>query len=152
MSPPDEPSDNDFLFDLPLEPPTSGAADDAPETGAEGEEGDFLEVQRPLVFETSEPPAGAETAAAPFVTRGPDEPPVSSRLLAAILDLGTVAAGLAVALGAAGLLGVRLTLDLWPPLAQGRYDPEAQAVAMAVMIALEIAGFIWFLWPRRPSR
>lgn len=47
--------------------------------------------------------------------------------------------------------GIGAIIDLWPPLAQGRYDPEAQTTAMFVMIGLEAAAFVWFLWPRRKA-
>ncbi len=112
MKRPDRSSEVDLLFDLPLEKPDPHtAADDIADFDA-----DFVEVQKPLVFEsTSEPDPAGETKVPPFAGRSASEPPVSSRFLAAILDLGTVAAGVAVALAAAALLGARPHPAAWPP-------------------------------------
>ncbi len=45
--------------------------------------------------------------------------------------------------------GIGAIIDLWPAVDGTRYDPAAHQAAFMVMIALQIAGFVWFLWPRR---
>lgn len=45
--------------------------------------------------------------------------------------------------------GIGAVIDLWPPLAEGRYPPEAQQTALLMMTALESLAFLWFVWPRR---
>jgi MFS family permease len=47
--------------------------------------------------------------------------------------------------------GIGAIINLWPPVAEGRYLPEAHQAAFLTMIALEIAAMIWFLVaPYRP--
>lgn len=42
-------------------------------------------------------------------------------------------------------------LDLFAPLAPGRYPPAAYQTAFAAMLALEIASWLWFVAPAKPS-
>lgn len=47
--------------------------------------------------------------------------------------------------------GIGAIINLWPPVAEGRYLPEAHQAAFLTMIALEVAAMIWFLIaPYRP--
>lgn len=47
--------------------------------------------------------------------------------------------------------GIGEIIDLWPAIGEGRFHPEAQQTAMAVMIALQLVGFLWFVRPRRKA-
>ncbi|MDH3743883.1 MAG: RDD family protein [Acidobacteriota bacterium] len=115
MKRPDKTTDSDLLFDLPLKIPA--AHQDGAETAEVTRPGiEFAEAQTPLVFESPDPHETKETAAPAFTTGSPGEPPLGARFSAAILDLGTLVAGLAVAVGGASVLGIRPTLALWPPL------------------------------------
>jgi len=40
-------------------------------------------------------------------------------------------------------------IDMWPPLAPGSYDPDAYRAAFAILLALEIAAWLWYLVPHR---
>ena len=44
--------------------------------------------------------------------------------------------------------GIGAIIDLWP-VAGGRYDPTGHQAAFAVMLVLETAACLWFVWPRR---
>lgn len=114
MKRPDTTTDSDLLFDLPLEIPAAQRDQETAEVTRQGIE--FAEVQTPLVFESPNPHETNETPAPAFATGSPGEPSLGSRFSAAILDLGTLVAGLAVAVGGIIVLGVRPTLALWPPL------------------------------------
>jgi predicted MFS family arabinose efflux permease len=50
-----------------------------------------------------------------------------------------------------GQWGVGAIISRWPPLADGRYDPAGHRAALLVLMALEFAALIWFLWPRRAT-
>lgn len=115
MKRPDKTADSDLLFDLPLGSPAPDHSGVEPTASASPEDG-FVEVQTPLVFESPEDHPADETSAPAFATGSPGEPPLGSRFSAAMLDLGTLLAGLAAALGGMSLLGIRPTLELWPPL------------------------------------
>jgi len=45
--------------------------------------------------------------------------------------------------------GIGLIIGMWPEPAPGRYAPEAHQVAFFVVLAIELAALVWFLWPRR---
>ncbi|MGQ0664200.1 MAG: MFS transporter [Pseudomonadota bacterium] len=45
--------------------------------------------------------------------------------------------------------GVGAIIDLFPPAAAG-FSPAGHRAAFLIVLALEAAGFGWFLWPRRP--
>ena len=47
--------------------------------------------------------------------------------------------------------GIGEIIDLWPPVGEGRFHPDAQQAAMIVMIGLQCLGFLWFAWPRRKA-
>jgi uncharacterized RDD family membrane protein YckC len=98
---PEEP----LLFDLPLAPQPP-ASEVQPAVAAEPE---------PLLFEAPRPGSDAvEEAAAPTPARQLDPAPIRARLLAAIVDLGVVAAVLVVAWSGARLLEVRPGTQAWP--------------------------------------
>jgi len=40
-------------------------------------------------------------------------------------------------------------INRWPTMADGRYDPAAHQAALFTLLAIELAAFAWFLWPRR---
>lgn len=50
-----------------------------------------------------------------------------------------------------GQWGVGAIIGHWPVLADGRYDPAGHRAALVMLIALELAALIWFLWPRRAA-
>jgi predicted MFS family arabinose efflux permease len=43
--------------------------------------------------------------------------------------------------------GVGLIIDLWPPLAEGRFDPAAHRAAVLTLLAIEVAAWLGFVWP-----
>ena len=45
--------------------------------------------------------------------------------------------------------GIGAIIGLWPMVDGTRYDPAAHQAAFVVMIGLQLAAFIWFMWPRR---
>lgn len=45
--------------------------------------------------------------------------------------------------------GVGLIISLWPEGSDNRYDPAGHQAAFVTMICIEIAAFVWFLWPSR---
>lgn len=40
-------------------------------------------------------------------------------------------------------------IDLWPPLGEGRYDPEAYRWAFGALVVLQVAAWLWYLVPGR---
>ncbi len=40
-------------------------------------------------------------------------------------------------------------IDLWPPVAEGAYAPEAYQVAFGVVLAAQVLAWLWFLRPTR---
>jgi len=40
-------------------------------------------------------------------------------------------------------------IGLWPAAGDGGYAPEAYPIAFGIFVALQIAAFIWLLWPAR---
>lgn len=45
--------------------------------------------------------------------------------------------------------GIGVIINQWPALEGGAYHPDAHQMAFIVMIALQVAAFVYFLWPRR---
>jgi len=43
-------------------------------------------------------------------------------------------------------------IDLWPPVAEGRFAPEGYRTALAVMVCFEIAAFAWLIIGNRRAR
>ena len=43
---------------------------------------------------------------------------------------------------------VGVTIGLYPAPGEGLYSADGHQVALAILIAVEVAGFIYFLWPR----
>ena len=43
---------------------------------------------------------------------------------------------------------VGIIIGLYPSPGEGLYNPDGHQAALVVLIAIEIAGFIYFLWPR----
>jgi MFS family permease len=43
-------------------------------------------------------------------------------------------------------------IDLWPPVADGRFAPEGYRTALAVMVCFEIAAFVWLLVGNRRAK
>ena len=48
--------------------------------------------------------------------------------------------------------GIGAIIDLWPPIAEGRFAPEGYRTALGVMVCFEIAAFVWLLTGNRRSR
>jgi hypothetical protein len=43
-------------------------------------------------------------------------------------------------------------IDLWPPIAEGRFAPEGYRTALGVMVCFEIAAFLWLLIGNRRAQ
>jgi predicted MFS family arabinose efflux permease len=67
-----------------------------------------------------------------------------------LLGRSNTAQNMLVFVGAfAAQWGVGAIINLWPTLADGRYDPAGHQAALVTVIALELAAYVWFLWPYR---
>lgn len=53
--------------------------------------------------------------------------------------------------GFAAQWSIGAIIDLWPPVADGRFAPEGYRTALGVMICFEIAAFVWLLVGSRAS-
>jgi predicted MFS family arabinose efflux permease len=47
--------------------------------------------------------------------------------------------------------GVGVVINRWPGTAGGGYDPAGHQAALLVLLVIEVAAFVFFLWPRRHS-
>lgn len=48
--------------------------------------------------------------------------------------------------------GIGAVIGLWPELADQRYAPDAHRTAFLIVLAFELAAFLWFVWPRAADR
>lgn len=48
--------------------------------------------------------------------------------------------------------GIGAIIDLWPPVAEGRFAPAGYRTALGVMVCFEIAAFVWLLVMNRRAK
>lgn len=54
--------------------------------------------------------------------------------------------------GFAAQWSIGAIIDLWPPVADGRFAPEGYRTALGVMVCFEIAAFVWLLTNNRRAK
>ena len=82
-------------------------------------------------------------------------PLLSGHFEARLSGRATTALNAVVFCGAFGLqAGIGWVIDLWPPVAEGRYDPQAYRWAFGLVLAMATLSWLWDLVPhrRRPVR
>lgn len=80
-------------------------------------------------------------------------PLVALRFSASLAGRVATIVNLAAFVGAFAMqYAIGATLDLFAPLAPGRYPPVAYQTAFAAMLVLEIASWLWFLVPPKEAR
>ena len=54
--------------------------------------------------------------------------------------------------GFAAQWGIGAIIDLWPPIAEGRFAPTGYRTALGVMVCFEIAAFVWLIVMNRRTK